>query len=129
MGMYTELILKARVKDDIPFEVEAILQNLFNGEEMPSVLPDHPFFSCQRWPLIGNRSSFYHIPFSLSRYREGYIFSKSDLKNYDGEIEKFIHWITPYLNLNLYAESTCIGWTWYEEADAPTLLFVNDDQS
>lgn len=127
MGMYTELILKVRVKDDIPFEVEAILQFLFNRENQPNDLPDHPFFKCQRWPLIGNCSSFYHTPFSLSKYTEGYIFSKSDLKNYDGEIEKFINWITPYLEL--YAESNCIGWKWYEEADTPTLLFVNHDQS
>ena len=127
MGMYTELVLKAQVRSDIPFEVEAILQNLFNGEEMPSVLPDHPFFSCPRWTMIGSYSSYYHTPFSLSRYADGYIFSRSDLKNYSDEIEKFIDWITPYLNI--YGESNCIGWKWYEEADAPTLLFVNHDQS
>ena len=121
MGMYTELVLKAEVKRDLPQDVEAVLQHLFNGNDAPDVLPSHPFFECDRWGHVGTCSSYYHIPFAMSNYSEGYIFSRSDLKNYGGEIEKFIDWLTPYLN---EFKGYCIGWTWYEEADKPTLLFV-----
>jgi hypothetical protein len=119
MGMYTELLLKTEVKEDIPLDVEAVLQFLFNGRERPEELPDHPFFQCQRWSLIGQCSSFYHVPWSTSRYFEGCIFSRSDLKNYGNEIDLFLDWIAPYLQ---ELDGTCIGWSWYEEADVPTLL-------
>jgi hypothetical protein len=119
--MYTELVLKCRVKDDIQENVEEVLQFLFNGGYEPVQLPDHHFFEEQRWTFIGRSNSYYHIPWNTSKYKEGYIFSRSDLKNYNGEIALFIDWIKPYLLNN---PSECIGWQWYEEDDAPTLLYM-----
>ena len=123
MGMYTELVLKTEVNTNLPMDVEAVLQHLFNGADAPETLPEHPFFNCGRWPFIGRSSSYYHVPWSTSRYEENYIFSRSDLKNYDGEIAKFISWLTPYISeLN----GTCIGWSWYEEEDKPTLIILGE---
>jgi transposase InsO family protein len=42
------------------------------------------------------------------------------LKNYDNEIKHFIDWLTPYIDQE---DGECIGWSWYEEDDKPTLLF------
>jgi hypothetical protein len=71
MGMYTELVFKAEIRTDIPDVVHAVLCHLFSGGPRPDAgLPDHPFFKCSRWALIGSCSSFYHIPFSLSRYED-----------------------------------------------------------
>lgn len=129
MGMYTELVFKAEIRTDIPDGVHAVLRHLFSGGPRPDTdLPDHPFFECSRWAAIGSCSSYYHIPFSLSRYEDpnhpgrkgGYIFSRSDLKNYSDEIGQFLHWIDPYIDEE---PGHCIGWEWYEEEDQPTLIF------
>jgi hypothetical protein len=129
MGMYTELVLKCQIKDDLPDDVRAVLKFLFKEGKEPTVLPDHEFFKCPRWSGIGQGSSFYHHPKAMSDYwtghgdddnRGGYIFSRSDLKNYDGEIGHFIDWLMPYIDQD---EGDCIGWEWYEEEEQPTLLF------
>jgi len=122
MGMYTELIFKARLIDDAPEEVVNIVNFLFSGKLAPKHLPtpDHKFFNCPRWTQVGNSSSFYHIPIASSVVYDNYIFSRSDLKNYDNEIELFLDWINPYLD-NFTGD--CIGWTWYEEDMAPTLIY------
>ena len=131
MGMYTELVLKCEIKENVPENVHNILSYLFNqadGFDNPPPQPDHAFFLCERWRMLGQCSSFYHVPFALSKYSTGfsdgraggYIFSRSDLKNYDNEIKHFIDWLTPYIDQE---DGECIGWSWYEEDDRPTLLF------
>ena len=44
----------------------------------------------------------------------------SNLKNYDSEIEKFLDWISPYIE-----DTGFFGYMRYEEDDFPTLL-IND---
>ena len=126
MGMYTEFVLKCEVKDNLPDNVLSVLNFLFNWEDEPNelMIPKHPFFKCQRWRMIGHCSSYYHVPFVSSRFADGYIFSRSDHKNYDGEIDKFLDWIRPYI-----AEfpGHCIGWSWYEEEDVPTLIILTEE--
>jgi hypothetical protein len=128
MGMYTELVLKCSIRDDVPADVRAVLNHLFNGADMPKALPGHAFFECPRWDFIGKGSSFYHTPFALSKYsdgfeddgrRGGHIFSRSDLKDYNDEIKHFTDWLMPYID---EPDGMCIGWSWYEEEDVPTLL-------
>ena len=121
MSMYTELLIKAQIRSGIPEDVEHVLQHLFNGGAIPQALPDHPFFKCVRWPLIGRSGSHYHVPFATRAYREGYLFSRSDLKNYGCEIKEFISWVKPYIDAPAGA---CIGWEWYEEDDYPTLILM-----
>ena len=128
MGMYTELVFKAEIREDVPDDVHSILKHLFSGGDKPDILPNHPFFEASRWGQIGNSSSFYHTPFALSAYSNpnqpesngGYIFSRSDLKNYSGEIGLFLEWVDPYID---EFAGQCIGWVWYEEDPAPTLIF------
>ena len=127
MGMYTELVLKCQIKEDAPADVKSVIAYMFCGGDAPEKLPDHPFFCLTRWNSIGNCSSFYHHPEVVNScpkfdYTESqYIFSRSDIKNYDGEIEAFIDWIKPYLENE---EGQCIGWSWYEEELQPTLIII-----
>lgn len=138
MGMYTELVLKCYISANTPLEVEGVLRHLFRAGGTPETLPDHPFFKLPRWDFIGRSNSFYHTPFALSDYRQpnneydtggektylgGYIFSRSDLKNYDGEIAAFLDWLDPYIDEE---QGMCIGWTWYEENAEPTLIFKKE---
>ena len=125
MGMYTEFLLKAEVKENVSQDIIEILEYLFGEGNEPKTFPDHPFFECSRWDCVGHMSSFYHIPWYSSKIDNGnalgtyYIFSRSDLKNYEGEIEKFLDWAQPYLKP---ATGNVLGWTWYEENDGPTLI-------
>jgi hypothetical protein len=126
MGMYTELVLKCEIKKDTPPDVIAVLRHLFADDNIPATLPEHEFFKCGAWSRIGSCSSFYHHPRPVNDYntessfQAARIFSRSDLKNYDGEIEKFIDWVSPYLDCD---EEQCIGWSWYEECDSPMLIY------
>lgn len=134
MGMYTELVFKARVsKKNTPPLAMAVLAYMFGGAEHPGHLPVHPFFNHPHWDMIGMCSSFYHHPNALSDFYDKatsdvYIFSRSDIKNYSGEIEAFLDWVMPFVD---EVPGMCIGWTWYEEASAPTLIFkttVHDEE-
>lgn len=128
--MYTEIIFKANIKNDIPKEVDDVLRyltcedanspylTLFDDPKVPDI--DHAFFKCPRWNLISRCSSCYHTPTVFRFYDGFYLFFRADLKCYDNEIDLFVDWISPYL----WGDSDkCIGWKWYEEFDSPTLLF------
>lgn len=127
MGMYTELYLSVEFKKDIPADVVLILKHLFGDEEVTlPALPDHEFFQCDRWSMIGRCSSFYFVPFATSKLHRDdlnsqyYLTTRSDLKNYGGEIKKFLDWIMPYLD---QMDGDHLGHYRYEEDDAPTLIF------
>ena len=127
MGMYTELVLKCQIKEDAPADVKSVIAHMFCGDDAPEKLPDHPFFGLTRWYFIGSCSSFYHHPEVVNSCpkfdytKSQYIFSRSDIKNYDGEIESFIDWLKPYIDA---PEGQCIGWLWYEEEQQPTLIII-----
>lgn len=128
MGMYTELVIK------VSFDVgkldktsRKVLDYLFGACEEPSELPDHRFFRCPRWKQIGFGSSFYHPDVVKSysvQYGSIYLFARTDLKNYDDEIERFIDWVKPIIEQQ---NGQCIGWSLYEEAATPDLLFANGE--
>lgn len=126
MGMYTEVLVKARLsneaaKDDL---IISVIRYLFSGGEKPETLPEHDFFKTDRWDHIGNSCSFYHHPAVIcshhNEYGGNYIFSRSDLKNYDGEVQAFFDWLKPFCDAE---PGECIGYSWYEEELAPTLIF------
>ena len=131
MGMYTELVLKCEVRGDAPDLVKQVVRHLFNNEDAPAELPDHEFFSCHRWEWIGSGASGCHHAVAVNSiykhdFSEGIeVFSRSDLKDYDDEISKFIDWIAPYLPAS---GETCIGWKWYEEDEKPTLIIINSGE-
>lgn len=99
MGMYTEIHVAGECK--IETDVARIIEHLFSDGHEPDKLPDHEFFKCDRWRHIGSRSSFCCSPVTISKtmsfdYIQGTLFfnSVSNIKNYDGEIDKFFDWLT-----------------------------------
>lgn len=121
MGMYTEILVKVEIVDSATDIDKAVLHYLFgDSDEEPSQLPDHEFFTKNRWSCIGRSSSYYHIPESTSVIADDeYIFSRSDFKNYGGEADAFFEWLR---GVAIPATGECYGWIWYEEDDAPTLV-------
>lgn len=129
MGMYTEIVVKMSFDaETLPTEVREVLDYLFGESEKPATLPEHNFFYGDRWEYLGKSSSFYHHPASVRSYFEKYgtlyLFARSDIKNYDGEIEHFFNWIAPH---TCQAEKECLGWTWYEEDDQPNLTIKDPE--
>lgn len=125
MGMYTEILIKCNIRSCIGDADRAMLGYMFNAEDEPAVLPDHEFFKTTRWKSVGRGSSHSHIPWTDScfggdQYGIGCaLFSRSDLKNYDREIELFFDYLR---SLASAFPGECIGWQWYEDDDVPTLV-------
>lgn len=132
MGMYTEIVVKLQFDKEVGNDNYKILSYLFNpldvNEKEDLIIPEHDFFKCSRWESIGHCSSFYHHPNNVSDWYvlsfriedvSTYAFSRSDLKNYDNEIEKFFDWYST-LNTN-ECIGDFIGYSLYEEDNTPTI--------
>jgi len=127
MGMYTKLSVNIRFIENLPEEVIAALDIMSgNSNESSCVLPVHGLFKTFRWDFMLCCSSYYHIPFSLTKFHKDeisqryYLSSSCDFKNYDGEIDLFFDFIAPYV------EDGFLGYSQYEGAEHPTLHYVID---
>ncbi len=121
MGMYTELVIKCALKRSLPDDANNVLKYLFgDADESPINLPEHNFFKRERWKAIGRSNSYYHIPGCCNFYDGYYLFSRSDLKDYDQEIENFLDWIDPYITGK---KGGFIGWEWHEGWHQPDFIY------
>lgn len=124
--MYTELHFNSELKKDIPQNIIDILQYMIDHENEPA-LPDHEFFQTSRWSSLFTMGSYYFDADTHSTLRKDEITNsyflcvRSNLKNYDSEIEKFINWIMPYL---AKYEGEFLGFYRYEETETPTLIYA-----
>lgn len=124
MGMYTELFLSCRVRRNT--EAIPILKYLANKELTPGVLPKHDVFSCPRWEMLGRCSSYYFLPKAYTTLdyddigKYWMFVSLSSLKNYNNEIQIFIDWLRPFLEVD---QDEMFGYYRYEENKEPTILY------
>lgn len=127
MGMYTELFICCRVKNDE--NVINILKYMLKDKNSTKPeLPDHELFKTDRWEFMLIGSSYYFVPETvhcLTWNKIGNYWSfinRSDFKNYDEEIAKFINWITPYVEDG----DEMIGYSRYEEDREPIIYYRNN---
>lgn len=122
MGMYTELFFSAEFKDKLSDVDEAAIQFLFGDAERPDKVPEHDFFKCSRayWMFSSPRYAGPGVTLKLGVYYR-HVVAHIEIKNYGGEVEAFLDWVRPLLDNQA---GTCIGWTWYEENDNPTLIYA-----
>ena len=129
MGMYTELIFGAELKKETPNEViEALKYMLGETQEKPNNFP-LPDGRCE-WLFQG--SSYY---FAISNPTNKmwlddidkcwHISTRSNIKNYENEIETFLEWIKPFIgggsgNREMYAI------TIYEDSEEPNIYYLHD---
>ena len=128
MGMYTELIFGANLKQDTPNEViEALQYMIGKTKEKPTNFP-LPEGRCE-WLFQGS-SYYFGISDPVNKMwkddigKNWVLSTRSNIKNYNGEIETFLKWIKPYIDggsgINeMYAI------VMYEEAEAPTIYYLN----
>jgi hypothetical protein len=127
MGMYTELHFNSELRKDVPQDVLDALHYMVGRVEAEPTLPDHPLFLSSRWRSVLLCDSYYFDAdtHSTLRFDETagayYLCIRSNLKNYEGEIEKFIDWIRPYLAKE---QGEFLGFSRYEETEDPTLIYA-----
>lgn len=129
MGMYTELIFGAKLKIETPTEVIDALKYM-TGEikEKPNNFP-LPDGRCE-WLFQGG-SYYFAINNGISKMwlddidKKWHISTRSNIKNYENEIETFLEWIKPYIAggsgvREMYAIVI------YEEASEPTIYYLSE---
>jgi hypothetical protein len=121
MGSYTQFFFAAKVNDE-PAVIEVLRFMMFRGERPP--LPDHPLFRTERWDCMLCMEDL-----NVQKLEKGYrdtwnVVAHSNFKNYDGEIDKFVDWIRPYL---WAGGPEMIGFKLYEHNEDPTILRAVDE--
>lgn len=133
MGMYTEFVCALKIKNNTPKEVINILDFMSNGNEKIKaeelILPNHDLFECSRWVYMFRSDSYYFNGVTNTIFKRDetfgyyYLTIRTNLKNYDGEIEKFLDWIKPYIEC--YGNEF-LGYSRYEEFEEPDLIYYDD---
>ena len=130
--MYTELILGCKIRGDAPKEVIETLKWMCSEQE--DNLPESwPFPKDSRHKRLFRMGSYYFaisssIPpvFQYDSNGNTWMLStRSNLKNYNNEIETFLAWLRPYIeqgsgSREFYAIVT------YEEQAEPTIYYLKE---
>lgn len=128
MGMYTALVLDARLKVDAPEDViETLTYMVADNKPHEQDLPSHPLFGDTRWTWMLRGSSGYfpieRVP-QLRQLLDGYpggawlLSVGCSIKNYDDEINLFLDWLKPHIE-------EALGYTIYEEDATITPILIN----
>lgn len=130
MGRYTELIFGAVLEKDTPDIVINTLKYML-GEIKDK--PNNSLLSKERCELLFKGSSdYFGIDKPVNRLwfndtdNQWRISTRSNIKNYKGEIEEFLNWIKPYIESgsgvrDMYAIVIS------EEATEPTIYYLDDE--
>lgn len=130
MGMYTELVCAFELIEETPSNIIETLEFMCGQrEEHPDELPGHELFSDEtRWEWMLQSDSYYFDGKTYSKIENDnivgrrYVSVRCNLKRYDNAIEKFINWVSPYIQKSY--DHYFIGYKRYEEDKEPTLIFV-----
>lgn len=141
MGMYTEIVAALELRGGHGQSAEAPPQSIIDvlhfltGYDDSAALdvPDHPFFSRRGWRSVLRTDSYYFPGDTRSTFRydeiakSWFLTVRSNLKNYDGEIEQFLDWIAPYTEPNDVRDDGLffVGYMRYEEDPDPTLIYFD----
>ena len=135
MGHYTEFVFAAKLKKNIPMNViHTLVCTITEDDNITTTrLPNHPLFKTDRWTHIGSQSS---QMFGYTRALSSVVTDQIDhqiivsircsLKNYQGEIEKFVDWIKPYVESGS-GDCNLLGYSIEEGGDAPVLYYLHKE--
>ncbi len=102
MGMYTELIFGASLKKDTPKEVIESLRYMLGEISSKPIGFPLPEGRCE-WLFTGS-SYYFGVSTPVSKLKQDSIndnwilSTRSNIKNYEMEIETFLEWITPFIS-------------------------------
>lgn len=126
MGMYTELIFGAELKQETPKEVIENLKYLTGKKKLKNPPKDVEEF----WWVLRGASFYFGVDEAHSKLwfndicNSWHLSSRSNIKNYGEEIQQFLEWIKPYIHSGsgypgFYAIVT------YEESE-PTIYYLEE---
>jgi hypothetical protein len=128
MGMYTEIYVNVDLKKDTPDNVIKVLKVMCDmGGSDEKVLESYP----DRWGGLFYSGSYYtpntwcHSLTFDDISNKWSLLGKGDIKNYEGEIQKFFEWIIPYVD---GCPGDFIGYSRYEVDREPTLVFLPESE-
>lgn len=130
MGMYTELIFSAELDGDMPVDIVKTIKHMCGQGDKPDVLPNHELFETDRWSLLLTGSSYYFVDSIVPVFRfddiceDWRLTTRSNIKNYDNEIQKFLDWIKPYIR-DGSGERGFYAIVCYEEQAEPTIYYLD----
>ena len=122
--MYTEINVCFDLLRNAPKDIVDILHYLVEGADIPSILPKHEFFKCDRWGMVACCDSYYFAGSTSSKMvfddisKTWKINIRANLKNYDSEIVKFLDWLEPHIETKGF-----IGYMRHETQEDPTLIY------
>jgi hypothetical protein len=128
MGMYTELVFGAKLKQETPEQVINALKYMIGDlKDKPKdfPLPDDSF----EW-IFNISSSYFGVNEPVKKMwfddilKAWRINTRSNIKNYENEIETFLEWIKPYIERGS-GERNMYAIVIYEEASEPTIYYKN----
>lgn len=133
MGDYTEIILGCALKSDVP---DYVLDVLFamgkgNAEDITLATARVPEAEAINFPnpFVGHSESFpTFVGMKLEKDRLWRLTSRTNLKNYKGEVESFLAWLEPYIEEGSGAND-CYAITFHEANREPELFcLISDDE-
>ena len=127
--MYTELIFGASLKKETPNSViNALKYMLGEIEDKPFDFP-LPNGRCESLFQYGSYYFAINEPVKKMWFdevdKQWHISTRSNLKNYEGEIEAFLDWIKPYIESGS-GRRKMYAIVLYEEFDEPTIYYKHD---
>ena len=127
VGMFTELVMAAKMRQETPIEVIQELKALVGDSEFD--FDGRPF----RWERVLRTGSYAfdgdaHSTFRFDDIVQRWILTvRSNHKVYRNEIEMFLDWIAPHVDPDeTGSETGFVGYMRYEEASEPTLIYMRD---
>lgn len=129
MGHYTTLSLRVYVankKECIDILQYMATKKYFDGHRIAT--PQHQFFQTDRWMTLLNKDSFAvsgtETILERDRFSEEYFLSvHTCIKNYCGEIEKFLDWLSPYAESGSH-QHCVVGYIQQEESKTAQILQI-----
>lgn len=117
--MYTQLKIGANLKKDVPNEIIEVLKYMCAMENTMNKFPfEHP----HRWRLehlFIRGSSYFESPWHnlIFNADEGAwtLHASCNIKNYNGELQVFIEWFTPFVGSGFLDEDGTFATIFYEE--------------
>lgn len=127
MSRFTELNLVFALKSDTPQDIiDVLLFMTRQDDKQLKQIPAHPLFETTLWRYMlceTGAEAYSNARLELSERGRYFASIRCNCANADGEIGKFINWITPYVHAR---RGDFLGYTRPENSEALTLLLYSN---
>lgn len=139
MGMYTKFNVIIPISRKTPKDIQTVLVDIVeNGgyklDNGKLQKPNHKFFEsdyfsaqCDSYYFTGTHNSAVKYSHEFDEEHRLVLHIDCDFKNYEDNINLFLDFVAPYIDVSDVSNSLFLGYSLYEEDSHPTLHFVNEE--